>query len=342
MNMPKSFIDRLRYSIVVLTCSALSVSSFAAPDPYWDRLVASIKDDLVSNMDAKGQVGRFYNGIQSAYPDAAFRSFIAKQYGRPKDCHTADYLWGAMSGTLIAQFGDTDVRRREALDNANEQIAIAYKYMESAARDDPQCKDIPISQHFQRIINSLHQAVSDAPQIAIESHRQKVAAEQARIAQVEAQRKAQAEKAAADKSLRETEAQASLKSARERDLKTPPSPGSTPLCQDASTRLGSKRSIENTLANAGFSSSAGKPFIDLLPYLAEYYDEGKIRNLVRIYKLRSADDIRMCRVLVTSTDYMYAAVVRNPKSARDIAYVVQNIGLPFQYTIADGWVNDIE
>lgn len=341
MNMPKSFIDGLRYSIVVLACSALSVSSFAASDPYWDRLVASIKDDLVSNMDAKGQVGRFYNGIGgSVYPDAAFRSFIAKQYGRPKDCHTAEYLWGAMSGTLIAQFGDTDVRRREALDNANEQIAIAYKYMESAARDDPQCKDIPISQHFQRIINSLHQAVADAPKIAIESHRQKVAAEQARIAQAEAQKKAQAEKEAADKAARIAEEQENLKLARERDLKIPPSPGNIPPCQDPSTIRGAKLAIENSYAQVG-SPAAPEPFTSPLKYLAEFYSESLYRNFAMDYQLRSTDDVRMCRVLASSAAYITVLIVRNPKNSRELGYKVSNIGLPPQLTIGEGWVNNI-
>lgn len=114
----------------------------------------------------------------------------------------------------------------------------------------------------------------------------------------------------------------------------------TPSCTDARTQKGARLAIENSYISARLSDSSGKFFVDKLPSLQEHTDEAVKRNYVRFWKLRSADDLRLCRAELMENSYMLVVIARNPNAPNDFGYVAYNIGLPPQLTVAEGWLND--
>ena len=112
-----------------------------------------------------------------------------------------------------------------------------------------------------------------------------------------------------------------------------------PGCGDPMTQKGARYAIENSYVSAGLQGSE-KPFVDKLLNLKEYSNQALVRNYVRIWELRSTDDVRLCRAELMKDSFMLVVIARNPKSQSELGYVAYNIGLPDQLILGEGWLND--
>ena len=112
-----------------------------------------------------------------------------------------------------------------------------------------------------------------------------------------------------------------------------------PGCSDPMTQKGARYAIENSYVSAGLQGLE-KPFVDKLPNLKEYSNQAVVRNFVRIWELKSTDDVRLCRTELMKDSYILVVIARNPKPKRDIGYAAYNIGLPERFILGEGWLND--
>lgn len=111
-----------------------------------------------------------------------------------------------------------------------------------------------------------------------------------------------------------------------------------PSCQDGRTQKGARSAIENSYRSAGFSGSSGKPFIAKLPNLVEQHDEETARDAKSMLKLRSVNDLRICRAELYKDAYVVVMIARNPDAPNEFGYAAYNIGLPNHALVGEGWL----
>lgn len=118
-----------------------------------------------------------------------------------------------------------------------------------------------------------------------------------------------------------------------------------PDCRDASLQKEAKFAIENGYVASGYSAALASGFIAQLPKLSEDTRndvEVLKRNLVRAWKLKGPNALRMCSVELApkSNAYLLIVAARNPDSPYDLGYAAFNIGTPGSGTGASGWLQD--